>query len=267
MRKAFPSTTRRHGVAYAAAFFYFVGTIFLLLVNIGQVSNRKILNEWYFFRFDVSNIIPSSVPDAALVNSIATTIGLHDYYDVGMWNYCEGYFSDGVTDCSTPVFTYWFNPVAILMSQLLQGANIALPSEVLSYLGILETASKAMFIGFFVAVIASFVATLLAPLAVQSRLLTVPLGLLGWIASLGAILGAGISTGMWTIFSSKLQQYSAQINILPSLGMQMFVFQWLGTAAVVIAAILQTALMCCGTSRRQVRRKSRLLEQGEKVGP
>jgi SUR7/PalI family len=276
MRAKLPSTRGRQRMASVAGFFYFVATVFLLLVNIGQVSNRNILNQWYFFRFDVSNVVPQSVPNAALVNSIATTIGLHDYYDVGMWNFCEGYYSEGVTDCSKPVALYWFDPVTILQSQLLRGASsmfsfpgfsrvthsgaysslVELPSEVTNYLTILRTASQAMFIGFLIGVIASFVATVLALSAVYSKIWTILLAFLGWCAALAAFLGAGISTGMWTIFSSKLQEYASDITIVPTLGVQMFVFQWVGAGSVILAALIQTMLMCCGTSRRDVRKSA-----------
>lgn len=256
MKSTFPSTLHRRRAAYVAAFLYLVATVFLLLVNIGQVANRPILNQWYFFRFDVSNVVPASVPEAVLVNSIATTIGLHDYYDVGMWNYCEGYFSDGVTDCSTPTAMFWFNPVAVLQSQLLRGATIQLPDQVTGYLTILRVASQAMFICFLVSVILSFLSMLLAPAAVYSKIWTVPLGLLGWCAALSAFLAAAISTGMWTVFSSKLQEYASDINIVPSLGLPVFVFQWIGAGTAIFAALIQTALMCCGTSRRDVRRSS-----------
>lgn len=33
----------------------------------------------------------SSSATLTLSNSIARTLGLHDFYQVGLWNYCEGY--------------------------------------------------------------------------------------------------------------------------------------------------------------------------------
>jgi hypothetical protein len=51
-----------------------------------------VLGESYFLKIDVSNILPSTSPeDAILVNSIARSIGIHDFYQVGLWNFCEGY--------------------------------------------------------------------------------------------------------------------------------------------------------------------------------
>ncbi len=45
----------------------------------------------YFYKLDLSDIIPESVPNAVLINSIARSLGLHDFYQVGLWNFCEGY--------------------------------------------------------------------------------------------------------------------------------------------------------------------------------
>lgn len=72
---------------------------------------------------DISDIIPVSVPNAVLINSIAQSLGLHDFYTVGLWNYCEGYNGQGTTSCSDPQTLYWFNPVEIIQSQLLAGAT------------------------------------------------------------------------------------------------------------------------------------------------
>ena len=49
------------------------------------------LGDIYFFKLDLANIIPNSAPSLTLMNSIARTLGLHDFYQVGLWNFCEGY--------------------------------------------------------------------------------------------------------------------------------------------------------------------------------
>jgi len=59
-----------------------------------------VLSEIYFFKLDLADIIPTSVPNASLINSIAQSIGLHDFYQVGLWNFCEGY--EGVYVSSPP---------------------------------------------------------------------------------------------------------------------------------------------------------------------
>lgn len=109
-----------------ASFLLLLSVIFMILVEIGSTdANKSALNKIYFIRIDLSNIIPTSVANAAIINSIAQTIGLHDYYYVGLWGYCEAYKGQGVTGCSDPEAMYWFNPVEIILSELLSGATSA----------------------------------------------------------------------------------------------------------------------------------------------
>lgn len=100
-----------------------IATAMLIIILIGNTPSQHGLDNLYFFKLDVSNIVPSNVPNAALINTVARTIGLHDYYQVGLWNFCEGYNNEGITACSKPVVMYWFNPVQILLDELLSGAT------------------------------------------------------------------------------------------------------------------------------------------------
>lgn len=117
------ATRTRKTWALITSFFLFVSVVFLVLVQIGGVRNRSIIRDWYFIRLDLSNIVPSSVPNFALINTIAQTLGLHDFYQVGLWGFCEGNEGEGVTFCSKPQTLYWFNPVEILRNELLAGAS------------------------------------------------------------------------------------------------------------------------------------------------
>lgn len=117
------ATRRRKKWALATSFFLFVTFIFLILVNIAGVRNKPVIRNWYFLRLDLSNIVPATVPNFALINTIAQTLGLHDFYQVGLWGFCEGYKGEGVTFCSKPTTLYWFNPVEILRNELLAGAS------------------------------------------------------------------------------------------------------------------------------------------------
>jgi hypothetical protein len=117
------ATRTRKTFALITSFFLFVAVIFLILLQISGTYNKTLLRDWYFIRLDLSNVVPSSVPNFALINTIAQTLGLHDFYQVGLWNFCEGYKGEGVTYCSHPETLYWFNPVEILRNELLAGAS------------------------------------------------------------------------------------------------------------------------------------------------
>jgi hypothetical protein len=122
-------TPRRHStVVWHRAFrslLYLIASIFLVLVLIGNVANKPVLRDVYFLKLDLSNIIPLSVPNSVFINSIARSIGLHDFYQVGLWNFCEGYDDTGITYCSEPKTLYFFDPVSILLNELLAGATSA----------------------------------------------------------------------------------------------------------------------------------------------
>ncbi|KAI4097991.1 MAG: hypothetical protein L6R37_006740 [Teloschistes peruensis] len=115
-------TRNRRFFAFLSSFLFLVSLIFLILVEIGNLHPRPVLSDIYFIKIDLSHIIPRSVPNAALINSIARTLGLHDFYQVGLWGFCEGY-GDEITSCSKPKALYWFNPVAIILDELLAGAT------------------------------------------------------------------------------------------------------------------------------------------------
>ena len=100
-----------------------ISVVFLILVEIGSVRLDPRLNNIYFIKLNLSDIIPFSVPNSVLINSIAQSLGLHDFYTVGLWNFCEGYNGQGYTQCSSPRTLYWFNPVQIIQSQLFSGAT------------------------------------------------------------------------------------------------------------------------------------------------
>lgn len=110
------------GWALFTSFLLVLSVIFMILVEVGNTSGSSVRSKIYFLKLNLSNIIPESVPDATLENTIAQTLGLHDFYQVGLWNYCEGY-TGGVTDCISPKTLYWFDPVSIILDQLLAGAT------------------------------------------------------------------------------------------------------------------------------------------------
>lgn len=106
------------------SFLLLVSVVFIILVEVGDTSaSSGIRTKIWFIKLDVSDIIPVSVPNAVLINSIAQSLGLHDFYTVGLWGYCEGFNGQGTTHCSSPETLYWFNPVEIIQSELLAGAT------------------------------------------------------------------------------------------------------------------------------------------------
>ncbi|PYH46156.1 SUR7/PalI family protein, partial [Aspergillus saccharolyticus JOP 1030-1] len=263
---------------------YLIAWIFLLLVCIGNVADKPVIRETYFLKIDLANIIPLSVPNAVLINTIARTIGLHDFYQVGLWNFCEGYLDEGITHCSKTKTLYWFNPVEIILNELLSGATIALPSDITSALKIARIASHWMFGLFLTATVLSFILIFLSPLAVSSRppqtisadpavnqthpqhrrrtfvfLRAFPFLLLTFLAALFTIVASVVATVMFIIFRNVFTSSSYDLNIGASLGTRMLAFMWIASGFNLIAFILQLGsccASCCGgrKARKQLKR-------------
>lgn len=81
----------RRNTTIIAALLYFITIPFMILVLIGNTHKNAVLSDIYFFKLDVAQIIPIAVGNANLLNSVARSLGLHDFYQVGVWNFCEGY--------------------------------------------------------------------------------------------------------------------------------------------------------------------------------
>ncbi|KAI2625776.1 SUR7/PalI family-domain-containing protein [Hypoxylon sp. NC1633] len=244
--------TRRNFIA-VSCFCYLVAVVFLVLVEIGNTSATRVIDDIYFFRLDLSNILPQSAPTSlTLQNSIARTLGLHDFYQVGLWDFCEGYITDGITSCSTPTTLYWFNPVEILLSELFAGASIALPSQVNDILNILRIASNVMFGFFLTGLILDFVLMCLAPVAVYSRWWSAPIGFFALLATLLVLIASALSTAISLIFQYALTSQT-DLNVGVDVGTKMLAFMWIATGFTLISFIIHAGLCCCCTSRRDIR--------------
>lgn len=93
----------RRNTTIVAMVLYFITLPFLVLVLIGNTHINGVLNDFYFFKLDVSHIIPIAVANSRLLNSVARSLGLHDFYSDGLWNFCEGYNDEYVSPPNSPL--------------------------------------------------------------------------------------------------------------------------------------------------------------------
>jgi hypothetical protein len=242
--------TRRTSV-YIASFLYLVSFVFLLLILIGNVHDRAVLRDVYFYKLDLSNIIPASVPNSQLINSVTQTLGLHDFYQVGLWNYCEGYNDQGITYCSKPKSLFWWNPVETITGELLAGATIALPSEVVTILTVLRITSQIMFGFFLTGCILTFLFIFMTPLVVKSRWWSLPFAFASFIITI-LVLAASIIGSVISFVFKYAAEAQQDLNISASVGTRMFVFMWIATGCALVAFIIHAGLGCCCTSRRDI---------------
>lgn len=145
---------------------------------------------------------------------------------------------------------WWFNPIEILTNELLAGATIALPSEVSTILNILRIGQQVMF-GLFISGISLAAALLIVtPLVMRSRWWSLPIaifaGITGLLVTVASIIGTVMSVGAKIALTQQ-----SELNINAVLGVRMFVFMWLASALVDLAAILHMAMGCCCSPRKE----------------
>jgi hypothetical protein len=259
------------GLRIFTAVLYLISIVFLVLVEIGNLNDKPVIRSTYFLRIDLANVIPASVPNAVFINSIAQSIGLHDFYQVGLWNFCEGYSGQGISDCSAHKTLYWFNPVEIILNELLAGAAITLPTEVLDVLHIVKTASFWMFSCFLIGSILTFLCIFFAPMGFSKKprwqhkakrifFRQLPITVLTFAAMLFTAAGSVIATVMFVIFKQTFSG-AADLNIEASLGKPMLAFMWISTGLNLIGFLMQVGTccgVCCCTGRRKAERKSQM---------
>jgi len=262
---------------------YLIATIFLILVEIGNINDNPVIRSTYFLKISLADIIPLSYPNAIFINSIAQSIGLHDFYQVGLWNFCEGYNGEGITYCSPTKTLYWFNPVEIILNELLAGASITLPTEVIDVLNLVKLASQWMFACFLVGTILTFLCLFLAPMGFSKRprwqhkarrifFRQLPITVLTFAALLFTAAASAIATVMFVIFQDKFSG-AADLNIEAYLGKPMLAFMWVATALNLVGFLMQIGTccgVCCCTGRRKAEKRTQASDATttrEKQGP
>jgi len=254
----------RRNTTLVAMSFYFVTLPFLILVSLGNTHINHILNDIYFFKLDVSQIIPISVDNSKLLNSVARSLGLHDFYQVGLWNFCEGYLAEGVTYCSEPRTFYWFNPVEVLVGELLAGATIALPGEVTTILELLRLGSQIMYAFFTAGTVVNFVLFLASPLVMRTRWFTIPVTIVAAISAILISVAAIIATTISVAAKVALTAVD-ELNIRADIGIKMFVFMWIAAILTDLAFLLHAAMGCCCKPDRSAARGRRASPEGSAV--
>lgn len=243
--------TRKKLIALSSVFFS-LSVIFLILTIVGNTSKKSGIRSTYFLKLSLANIIPASTPSEIIfVNSLARSLGLHDFYQVGLWNYCEGYANEGVTFCSQPVNRYWFNPVEILLGELLAGASIALPADINKILDMIRLASGVMFCFFLAGVCMNWVSIFIAPITLYSRWWSLPFSVWTFLAAFFTTVATIIVTAMSLIFV-KVSTSQPDLNISADIGKTFFAFMWIASSFSILGLLIHLCLSCCFASRRDI---------------
>lgn len=139
----------------------------------------------------------------------------------------------------------------MITSELLAGATIALPTEVVTVLNILRLTSQIMFGFFLTACILTFILVLLSPLVLWSRWYSLPFALISFVDALLIVAASVIGSVISFVFKYAAESQS-ELNISASVGTRMLVFVWIASGFALFAFVIHAGLGCCCASKRDI---------------
>ncbi|MCJ1292135.1 hypothetical protein MMC34_003685 [Xylographa carneopallida] len=201
-----------------------------------------------------------------LINDVAKILDIHDFYSAHLLDYCEGYYtpspisnatsqpSKNVTSCSNHTAFFTFDPTAILQSELKPGTNLSelkWPSAIKDAIVAVETASKVMFVLYFIgvgfaglALIGAFIGFFVG--GRFSAALNVMLDLMSF-------LSLGIASAIVTATSVKvvdaINQYGSDIGVAAYQGSTFLGMTWAATILMLVAAVGWLIDCCIGRKK------------------
>ena len=237
----------------------------------GTNKDSDISNSLYFFKANTSDInlnadarknlgLPDNAFTDALFNSSSSvgtkaahkTLGIKDFYHVGLWNYCEGFYKDkgveDITSCSDRKAKFWFNPVEVwgINSTI---TNKFFDKKLKDGLDAYETVAKWMYVAYIVAIISTAVEILVGISALFSRVGSLATTIVSTVSSLFVLGFALTSTILYAALTGAFNEALKDYHIHGKMGKTMYVWVWLAVAFSWAAGIFWTFSSCCCSGR------------------
>jgi hypothetical protein len=241
--------------------------ICLILVIIGQVGNNNkapgsaLGRDLYFFKADTSGFtsdpknvldhLPDSVEiDNDLLKALqgaASSKELKDFYQVGLWSYCEGDKVDGketITFCSSAKSSFWFDPFAVWELKD-TSAQKALGEDLQKGLNTYKKVAGWMVWSFIIAICLSAAEFILGFFAIFSRWGSFVVTLVSTAQTIFVIAAATTATATYSILAGVFDTVLKPYNIKATLGSKMLSTMWLGVAFAIASGLFWLLSTCC----------------------
>ncbi|RPB00758.1 hypothetical protein L873DRAFT_740308 [Choiromyces venosus 120613-1] len=234
--------------------------------------NDGFLSDAYIVGIDTSNL--GGEATQGVVNSSASRLGLHDFYQAYVMNYCEGEhdFSnyEKITNCTGQTGMFTFDPVGIFERELSQGVTLqglgVNTQDLDAAITALNVAYKTMFVAYCIGIGAAGIAILLGFLGFFESRLT---ACANWMFAVLSFLTLSIASGIGTAAAVKIRD--AITREMGKVGARAYLSKkYLGmTWAAVICMLIVTFFWCgaCFSPRKERRRYPRKeVDESQSVG-
>ncbi|CAO2657366.1 Nn.00g034920.m01.CDS01 [Neocucurbitaria sp. VM-36] len=242
--------------------------ICIVIVMIGQAPwkgneapSTALGRDLYFFKADTSgftadpdNVVQNAADSVNIDNQLlqalqgaASSSELKDFYQVGLWSYCEGDKKDGketITKCSSRKFNFWFDPTTVWELKDTSAQKI-LGDDMQKGLDAYKKVAGWMTWAFVIALVLTAVEFVIGFFAIFSRWGSLVTTIVSTAQTVFAIAAAATATAMYGalvgVFESVLKPY----NIDASMGTKMLSVLWLGVAFSIASGFFWLISVCC----------------------
>ncbi|KAK2847623.1 hypothetical protein FQN49_005708 [Arthroderma sp. PD_2] len=228
----------------------------LALVGLG-CYNTSTLTDVYFAKLDMKDLNP----DPPGLNAQLLPLGkglqqaqakgeIHDFYLVGMWNYCYGDNKDGadhVTHCSPRRSKFWFNPAEVW------GVDDTIeelyPSTLRKGLDTYKKVAGWMFVAYAVAISASAIQLLVGISAIFSRWGSFVTTIVAAVAAIFTIGSAATASVLYGILVGAIKAGLKPFEVNAGLGSRMLAIYWLAALFTLGGGFFWLLSVCCCSGR------------------
>ncbi|KAF2823242.1 hypothetical protein CC86DRAFT_328374 [Ophiobolus disseminans] len=242
------------------------GLICIILVMIGQLSTSgnnapttKLGRDLYFFKADTSNFgdKPNKLDDLNIDNNLlealqgqASAGHLKDFYQVGLWSYCEGDKDpktgvETITHCSSSKSNFWFDPFTVWNLKNSTAQKIVGDEKLEKGLNTYKKVSGFMIWSFGIALALSAAEIIIGFFAIFSRWGSLVTTIISTAQTIFILAAASTATATYGLLVGVFETALKDINIEANMGKQMLGVMWLAVAFGVASGLFWLFSVCC----------------------
>ncbi|KAK9318552.1 actin cortical patch SUR7/pH-response regulator pali [Lipomyces starkeyi] len=235
-------------------FFTIAALVLTIFVIISNLEDHGILSKLYFMRLNTQNLsvtVQSNTVTAASINP-----SFPDFFQVGLWNYCQGTISDNVytiTNCSATHGLFYFNPISIIEQNLGISSIDNVPSQVDSALNAVKAVSYVMIILYCVAAIFTTMEFIAGFFSFHSRGGSFCTLIISFLAMACVVAATALATALYFVEARAFNDANATLGTTASTDRTTFGIAWGAAVAAILASIFWLVSICCGSTRHSSR--------------
>ncbi|KAI9733012.1 MAG: hypothetical protein M1834_003555 [Cirrosporium novae-zelandiae] len=240
-------------VAFTVAAF-----ICVILVCVGGWnSNSSTETNMYFFRARIEN------------STYSTALNVSDFYTASLYTYCKGDTSNttgttkyNVTSCSSPSFSFFFDPIEILNlndsdSTISDLVDDLIPDSLEKAIKIDKKVSHWLNIAYLISIIFLGATLALSAFALCSRLGSLITTITSSIAAVFTLAASITATALYATITASFNSALKDYGIHGSMGRSAYIATWFGTVFACAASIFWLLSSCCCSGQSSNPRKNR----------